>query len=85
MLGGLRMQKGFIVKLFREEEYGKIRTKSGDDAHFHKRCLWDIPFAELTEGLVVEFEIQPSHKGQLAFNIRPCLSNNLISHHGPKA
>ena len=67
------MLLGNVTKLFHEKECGFIRTKDGDDAHFHKQCLWDIQFAELTEGQEVEFEIQPSRKGFLAFHIRPCV------------
>lgn len=65
------MLVGNITKLFHDKEYGLIRTASGEDVHFHKQCLWDIQFTELTEGQGVEFEIQPSHKGHLAFHIRP--------------
>lgn len=65
------MQLGNITKLFQDKEYGSIRTKNGEDVHFHKHCLWDIEFTQLTEGQEVEFEIQPSYKGFLAFHIRP--------------
>ncbi len=65
------METGTISKLFPDQEYGKIRTKNGGEAHFHKGCLWNTPFAELTEGQGVEFEIQPSRQGHLAFQIRP--------------
>jgi len=70
------MQIGRISKLFQEKEYGKIRTNSGEEAHFHKLCLWDIQFVDLTEGQEVEFEIQPAYKGFLAFHIRPIFKNN---------
>jgi len=69
---------GNITKLFPDKEYGSIRTKSGDDVHFHKHCLWDIQFVELTEGQEVEFEIQPSYKGFLAFHIRSHAENRLL-------
>ena len=65
------MEIGVISKLVHDEEYGTIRTNSGEDAHFHKGCLWDIQFAGLMEGQEVEFEIQPSYQGHLAFQIRP--------------
>ena len=65
------MHTGNITKLFPDKEYGSIRTKNGEDAHFHKLCLWDIQFKDLAEGQEVEFEIQPSYKGFLAFQIRP--------------
>ena len=65
------MQVGIISKLFFDREYGKIRTKNGEEAHFHKGCLWNIQLADLIEGQGVKFEIQPSRKGHLAFHIRP--------------
>ena len=65
------MQLGTISKLFHEEEYGKIMTVNGEEAHFHKGCLWDTQFEELIKGQGVEFEMQPSRRGQLAFHIRP--------------
>ncbi|MEI7998493.1 MAG: cold shock domain-containing protein [Candidatus Omnitrophota bacterium] len=65
------MQIGNVAKLVHDKEYGSIRTQSGEDIHFHKHCLWDIQFTDLTEGQAVEFEIQPSYKGYLAFHIRP--------------
>ena len=65
------MQKGNITKLFYEKEYGSIMTDNGDEALFHKECLWDTAFADLSEGQEVEFEIQTAHKGFLAFHIRP--------------
>ncbi len=65
------MHTGTISKIFHEKEYGKIKTNSGEDAHFHKGCLWNVQFAELKEGQGVEFEIQSAYNGQLAFHIRP--------------
>lgn len=65
------MHVGHISKLFLDKEYGSIKTKNGDEALFHKQCLWDTEFADLSEGQEVEFEIQNSHKGFLAFQIRP--------------
>ena len=69
------MHVGNITKLFPEKEYGSIKTKSGKDLLFHKECLWDIQFAELAEGQEVEFEIQESHRGLLAFHIRSHINN----------
>ncbi len=65
------MHKGNIIRLFPEKEYGAVMTPSGDEAIFHKECLWDTAFADLSEGQEVEFEIQVAHKGFLAFHIRP--------------
>lgn len=71
------MQEGTISKLFQDKQYGCIRTKGGKDVHFHKHCLWDIPFTDLKENQEVEFEIQSSHKGLLAFHIRPYVKSAL--------
>lgn len=65
------MRTGNITRIFHDKEYGLITSDNGDEAHFHKYCLWDIQFADLSEGQEVEFEIQQSHKGFLAFQIRP--------------
>ncbi len=70
------MQVGTISKLFHDKEYGKINADIGEELHFHKDCLWEIPFAELMEGQEVEFEIQSSYKGRLAFHIRPYIKKD---------
>ncbi|MGE0269452.1 MAG: cold shock domain-containing protein [Candidatus Omnitrophota bacterium] len=67
------MHTGRISKLFQDEQYGKIKTSDGKEAHFHKDCLWDTPFESLGEGLEVEFEMQSAYHGFLAFHIRPCV------------
>ncbi|MCA9407505.1 MAG: cold shock domain-containing protein [Candidatus Omnitrophica bacterium] len=67
------MYVGKVSKLFPDKGYGSIRTTDGENVHFHKQCLWDIEFDELTEGQEVEFEVQPSYKGYLAFHIRPVI------------
>ena len=64
------MHVGTISKLFRESEYGKIMTSTGVEVHFHKACLWNTRFADLSEGDHVEFEMEPAHKGYRAFHIR---------------
>ena len=69
------MKLGTISKLIHDREYGNIRTDTGEDAHFHNTCLWDIPFSQLFEGQEVEFEMQPSYNGFLAFHIRPHIIN----------
>jgi len=72
------MHAGHVTRLFHDKEYGYIKTQAGQEVHFHKLCLWDVQFAQLREGLKVEFEIQPSHQGFLAFHIRPtCKSQKL--------
>ncbi|MCA9392935.1 MAG: cold shock domain-containing protein [Candidatus Omnitrophica bacterium] len=64
------MHVGTIYKLYPESEHGKILTSAGEEAHFHKACLWNTPFNDLHEGDHVEFEMEPSHKGFRAFHIR---------------
>lgn len=71
------MHKGNIIKLFHDKEYGAIMTTSGDEALFHKECLWDTQFTDLSEGQEVEFELQTAHKGFLAFHIRPFAGKEL--------
>lgn len=68
------MQTGNISALFHGKQYGKIRTSDGQEAHFHKDCLWDTTFESLGEGLKVEFEMQAAYHGFLAFHIRPYIT-----------
>ena len=65
------MRRGNITKLFPDKQYGKIKIKNGKEAHFNKNCLWDVRFDELDVGQEMEFEVQPTHNGLLAFEIRP--------------
>ena len=64
------MHAGTVTSLVPQKEYGSVQTKDGIEAHFHKHCLWDVQFKDLKEGQEVEFEIQPTHKGFLAFHLR---------------
>ena len=72
------MHIGNITKLFHDKEYGSIKTKNGEVLHFHKQCLWDIQFAELSEGQEVEFEIQACNIGLLAFHIRTPINSTIL-------
>ena len=65
------MHRGNITQLFHDKEYGSIRTKGGDDVHFHKLCLWNTQFSDLIDGQEVEFELQTTRTGLLGFHIRP--------------
>jgi len=64
------MQTGNIVQLFRDKEYGKIKTKGGEAVHFHKNCLWGIKFDELSDGQEVKFQTQITRKGLLGFEVQ---------------
>ena len=68
------MNRGKITQIHTEEEYGLIRTESGEDAHFNNQCLWNTRFDELAAGQDVEFETQPTRTGLLAFHIRLCIA-----------
>lgn len=52
---------GYIVRLFRDKEYGLIRTKGGETVHFHETCLRGIGFDELSESQEVKFQTQIIH------------------------
>jgi cold shock CspA family protein len=65
------VHRGHVSKLFHDKQYGLIRTESGSDALFNIHCLWDTQFTDLIEGQTVEFEVQTTHNGSLAFHIRP--------------
>lgn len=78
------MRVGTITKLYRDQEYGMIRSQNGEEAHFHKLCLWDIEFKDLAEGQRVEFEVQGSYKGSLAFHIRPYVPSDFSEDEAPE-
>ena len=65
------MHLGNVSKLFYDKGYGSIRTKDGEDVHFHKQCLWDCRFEELYESQEVELQMQMTGHGYLGFEIRP--------------
>lgn len=71
------MQIGIISQLFQDKEYGKIKINGGEEAHFHKHCLWGIKFKDLVKGQKVEFEVQPADKGPFAFHIRFIVRNKV--------
>ena len=66
------MQTSVILELSTLGEYGKIEIGQGEEAHFHGQCRWGVKFSELVKGQDVEFEVQPTYNGYLAFHIRPC-------------
>lgn len=71
------MRKGNIAKLVHAGEYGLIQAETGEMVHFHKHCLWNVQFQELSEGQKIEFEFQPTNKGYLGFQIRPLSEKTL--------
>lgn len=69
------MHLGKVTKLFCDKGYGSIRTRTGQEVHFHKFCLWDCRFDELYENQEVTFEMQLTYNGYLGFEIRPLGKN----------
>lgn len=62
--------KGTVKKLIRERGFGFIETEDGKDIFFHRSCLINTGFESLNEGGSVEFEMEKSHKGLRAINIK---------------
>lgn len=62
--------QGKIKKVISGKGFGFIENEGSDkDIFFHKSNLKGIDFDELTEGTMVEFELQEGQKGQEAVNI----------------
>lgn len=64
------MHHGKINRLFRERGYGFIRDVDGRDIFFGVHSLVGLKFDELAEDQKVEYDVEKSRKGPLAFNVR---------------
>jgi CspA family cold shock protein len=60
------------VKWFSDEKsYGFISQDGGEDVFVHHSGILGTGFKSLTQGQVVEFEVNQSQKGLQATNVRP--------------
>lgn len=64
------MYTGKIKKLVRERGFGFIDARDGREIFFHRNSLLNIKFESLNDDQAVEFDVQKSHKGPVAFNMR---------------
>lgn len=66
------MAKGTIRRLILDRGFGFIQTAEDEDLFFHRSELQDVQFADLREGMEVEFEIGQGRDGrQQAVKVRP--------------
>lgn len=64
------MHTGKIKKIFRNKGFGFIHDNDGRDIFFHQGSLIDIKLNGVAEEQRVEFEVEKSPKGPIAFNVR---------------
>lgn len=62
--------KGMIKKLVVEKGFGFITPEEGKDIFFHASALVNAEFDALTEGDIVEFEVDRGPKGPRAEKVR---------------
>jgi len=64
------MHNGKIKKLVRDRGFGFISDVDGRELFFHQTSLIDTQFDAIKEDQLVEFEVEKSHKGPRAINVR---------------
>jgi CspA family cold shock protein len=64
------MHTGKIKKLIRDRGFGFISATDGREIFFHSNSLLDAKFEDLNSDQAVGFEVEKSHKGPKAVNIR---------------
>jgi CspA family cold shock protein len=64
------MATGTIKKLVRERGFGFILGSDGVEVFFHRSALSGEGFDTLTEGQVVEFDVERGEKGPRAANVK---------------
>ncbi|MGM0575410.1 MAG: cold shock domain-containing protein [Myxococcota bacterium] len=62
--------RAFVVRLFPEEDYGFLKTPTGDDVYFHKNAVLHHDWQRLTVGTQVRFEEVMGQKGPQASTVQ---------------
>ena len=60
---------GTVKKIVREKNFGFIKGQDGREYFFHRSCLKNIEFEDLTEGREVTFEDAEGDRGLRAEDI----------------
>ena len=63
------MPQGKIKKLISDRGFGFVENDRGD-LFFHHSEVTDVPFEELREGQMVEYEVGQGRKGPCATSVR---------------
>jgi CspA family cold shock protein len=67
--------KGTIKRLMKDRGFGFIKAEDGREIFFHRTAVISINFESLTEGQLVEFDVEKNPKdsrtkGPRAINVR---------------
>lgn len=60
------VERGRVVRLFPEDDYGFIETEDGREVYFHAHALKKGKFRHLTPGVEVKFAQEPGDQGPQA-------------------
>ncbi len=63
-------QKGFVTKIYPDEDYGFLETPDGLEVYFHANAVREGDFEKLTPGTPVEFAQEMGEKGPQATWVR---------------
>lgn len=61
---------GLVLRLFREQEYGFIKSPAGEEIYFHKNSLAGDDFDRLEVGTGVQWHQEESNNGPQASTVR---------------
>lgn len=62
---------GVIKQLFPEMDYGVIVTPDEREIYFHRNCIIDADFSNLSEGMEVRFVEEAGERGPQASTVKP--------------
>jgi ribosomal subunit interface protein len=66
---GLGADRGVVDKVFREEGYGFIQTRTGRDVYFHRNSVLNNAFERLRPGMEVRFAEEEGEEGPQASTV----------------
>lgn len=74
----MKVTRGSITRLFREEGCGFILDQDGCELHFDRSGLNGVDISSLFLGEWVEYEVQYGFERLRAINVRPLRSKTIV-------
>ena len=65
---------GLVLRLFREQEYGFIKSPEGEEVYFHKNSLAGDDFDRLEVGTGFQWHQEEGNNGPQASTVRSSIS-----------
>lgn len=63
--------QGIVLKVFRDQGYGFIKTSGGDEIYFHRNAVLNDGFEQLKPGEAVRYSEEMGEKGPQASTVHP--------------